>query len=82
MISSHLKIYRVFYIKMDKPIFSKSIYNIKSEKKQIFSKAIKIVEPKKPKKPKVEYENQEMSEQVQHFDNLHLDDLKIDKLSK
>ncbi len=63
---------------MDNPIFSKSIHNIKSEKKQIFSKAIKIVEPKKPKEPKVEYENQEIGI-VQHFENLHLDDLKIDK---
>ena len=51
---------------MDKPIFSKSIYNIKSEKKQIFSKAIKKIKPKKPKKPKVESENL-------HLEDLHLD---------
>jgi hypothetical protein len=58
---------------MDKPIFSKSIYNIKNEKKQIFSKAIKIVEPKepkKPKKPKEELNNQEI-------ENLTLDNLNI-----
>jgi len=58
---------------MDKPIFSKSIYNIKSEKKQTFSKAIKIVEPKeskKPKNPKEELNNQEI-------ENLNLDGLKI-----
>ena len=56
---------------MNNPILSKSIHNIKSEKKQIFSKAIKVIEPKKPKKPKEEKE--------EDIESLTLDELKIDK---
>jgi len=70
IVNTILKDLKVF-LNMNNTNVSKSIYNIKKDKKQSFSKAIKLIEPVKPKpKPKVTFENNDI-------EHLTLDGLKI-----